>query len=408
MLLGIKLPPLYAFKRTDGIYEIIDGQQRMLSIIGYLGSPFMNEKGEQICSDKNNFSLNKLRILDLNGKTFQDLDKRLQDRIWDYNLSIISIDEKFNEGFSPVDLFIRLNSRPYPIKENTFEMWNSYVEKNLIDEIKQVTARHSKWFYYTRDNLRMRNEELISILTYLSYTQLSKSAAQTPLESTIDVYRRGSAIGVRVKQKAAVTRMMDAATIKSEVSAEVLEAIKKTDAFIKKVRTILIDNDAEDDVDYLDKQLTGLFNVEGKRWYARRYHDFYALWYLIYDLIPEVIIRRRSEIRVDLTSLLNSMKKENNGDDTDIAPFVSSVTAFKGKYAVAERKIRLTKTQRKDLIKRQGNKCPLCGTALYVNDDVEVDHIVPIGAQGTDKDDNLQVVHALCNRKKGVKLAEGN
>lgn len=160
LLLGIKLPPLYAFRRTDGVCEIIDGQQRILSIIGYLGRHFLDENNQQVYSDKNNFNLSNLRILDsLERKTFQELDQKLQNRIWDYNLSIITIDEKFNKDFNPVDLFIRLNSRPYPIKDNTFEMWNSYSDKDLIESIKQLTAKYDSWFYSTRNNKRMKNEE---------------------------------------------------------------------------------------------------------------------------------------------------------------------------------------------------------------------------------------------------------
>ncbi len=405
ILLGIKLPPLYAYRRADGICEIIDGQQRILSILGFLGRPFLNERDEQIYSEKNNFSLSKLRILDdFNGKTFQDLPSTLQNRIWDYNLSVITIDEKFNNGFNPVDLFIRLNSRPYPIKENTFEMWNSYVDKDIVDSIKQVTNRHCAWFYMTRDNTRMRNEELISILTYLAHTQTPKSSAQAPIEAIVDVYLRGSGIGVRVKNKAAVSRMMDMGTISENVREEVKEATKRIDSFIKKVRTILIDSDAEDDNVFLDGKLSGLFNTSEKRWYVRRYHDFYALWYLLHDLPLEVAIRRRDELREDLNLLLRSMKKRELEEDAQIEPFISNTSIFKDKYAVAERKIRLTRKQRNDLIKKQGNICPLCNAPIFIIDDVEVDHIVPIAVQGQDENTNLQVVHTRCNRKKGVRL----
>ncbi|RJQ49760.1 MAG: DUF262 domain-containing protein [Nitrospiraceae bacterium] len=407
MLLGIKLPPLYAFRRTDGVCEIIDGQQRILSIIGYLGSPFLNEKGEQVYSNKNNFPLKKLRILDLTGKTFKDLDPSLQNRIWDYNLSIITIDEKFNKGFSPVDLFIRLNSRPYPIKDNTFEMWNSYADKDIIDSIKQVTSKHSSWFCITRDTKRMRNEELITILTYLSYTQLTKSSAQAPIDNVVDVFRTPLGIGVRIKQKAAVTLMMDMATISSDMKEkeEISEAVKKTEAFIRKVRTILINKDTEDD-SFLDKQLTSLFNVAGRHWYVRRNHDFYALWYLLYDITPEVAIRRRDEIRNDLNDLLRSMKKESKEAETEIAPFMSAVSAFKAKYAVAERKIRLTREQKNELIKKQNNICPLCETSIFIMDDIEGDHAIPLGIQGPDEHGNFQIVHTNCNRKKGVTKKE--
>src|SRR5690606_18673429 len=35
ILLGINLPPIFIYKREDGYKEVIDGQQRLLSILGF-------------------------------------------------------------------------------------------------------------------------------------------------------------------------------------------------------------------------------------------------------------------------------------------------------------------------------------------------------------------------------------
>jgi hypothetical protein len=73
MLLGIKLPPLFIYERSDGTQEIVDGQQRLLSILGYVGQGFKDERGREMRSNKDGFALAGLRILDeLNGKAFGD------------------------------------------------------------------------------------------------------------------------------------------------------------------------------------------------------------------------------------------------------------------------------------------------------------------------------------------------
>jgi hypothetical protein len=396
MLLGMKLPPLYAFKRNDGISEIIDGQQRILSIIGYLGQPFLNEEGKQLRSNKDQYKLSKLRILsDLSGKEFAELDEKLRNRILDYNLSIITIDEKFNLGFNAVDLFIRLNSRPYPIKENSFEMWNSYVDKEIVVSIKEITMKYAIWLYISKENLRMRNEELITAFVYLENTQLEKSSFQSAIENVVDVYRRGEGIGVRIKQKAAITRMLDMATISNDKKEETLEAIKRAEAFTRKIKTLLTDSNTEDDAS-LERQLTNLFNVSKKKYYSRRYHDYYALWYLLYDLPLAVAIKRRVEICADLNNILVAMKEET----TEMESFNKMVNNFKNKYAIAERKIKLTYEEKKALIIKQNNICPLCNSAVYLTDDIAVDHILPIAVQGPDEKENLQLVHKLCNEQK--------
>lgn len=45
ILLGIKLPPIFVYK-NDGISEVIDGQQRLLTILGFLGEDFINTDNE--------------------------------------------------------------------------------------------------------------------------------------------------------------------------------------------------------------------------------------------------------------------------------------------------------------------------------------------------------------------------
>jgi hypothetical protein len=399
ILLGIKLPPLYAFKTKDGLFEIIDGQQRILSILGYLGRPFLNEKGEQVFSQKNNFPLSKLRILDFSGKTFSELDLKLQERITDYSLSIITIDEKFNPNFNPVDLFIRLNSRPYPIKENTFEMWNSYIDKDIIDMLKEVTKKYESWFYITRDNLRMRNEELMTILAYLEYSRLSNAQNDRTIENDLVVFRIDENIGVRIKQKAAITKTLDAASLKSELKKNFEESIKRTDSFIKRLKTILTSEGIEQESS-LNNELTDTLNVLKKRWYARRFNDFYALWYILSDIQMSVAIRKRGEIREDLSRLLQSMKDKI----TSIDLFKSEIDNFKNKYSTDDRKIKLTLEQKKEMINSQGGICPLCNSPVYIADEIAVDHIIPIAAQGLDKKENLQVVHKLCNEQKKDKI----
>ena len=406
ILLGIKLPPLYIYRRNDGVSEVIDGQQRILSIIGFVGQPFLNENNDQVFSEKNGFKLNRLRILEhLNGKSFGELEPLQQERIWDFGLSLIAIEERFNPGFSPVDLFIRLNSRPYPIKENTFEMWNSYIDKEIIDLIKEMAARCGNWFYITRQNDRMRNEELVALLTYLAFTQVARNENRAPLESVIDVFRRSSGINVRVKQKTAITRVLDNATALPETKVDVIEALKKTDSFIRKIRTLLIDEDAEhiENVDeYLNSQLTRLFNVAGTRYYVRKLKDFYALWYITYELGKEVLVRRRAEIRKDVDSLFQLMREEAADEDGNVDDFIARVENFRKKYATEDRKLKLTLQEKRDIIRRQGNKCPLCGEYLSIHDDAEGDHIVSLAVQGADDHENLQVAHMICNRKKGV------
>ena len=79
----------------------------------------------------------------------------------------------------------------------------------------------------------------------------------------------------------------------------------------------MIDKDVEDVDEYLNEQLTRLFNVAGKRYYVRKLKDFYALWYITYELGTEVVLRRRAEIRADVDSLFQLMWEETPDEESD-------------------------------------------------------------------------------------------
>lgn len=55
------------------------------------------------------------------------------------------------------------------------------------------------------------------------------------------------------------------------------------------------------------------------------------------------------------------------------------------------------------VIERDGFVCGLCGGEVEP-DDVHIDHIFPKSLGGSDRLDNLQVAHSLCNMRKGNRV----
>lgn len=406
ILLGIKLPPLYIFKKEDGVLEIIDGQQRLLSILGFIGQSFIDASGKKIISEKNEFSLTKLKILtDLNGLQHKDLNESLQDKIYDFSLSLIIIDQKLNPNFDPIDLFIRLNNRPYPIKENTFEMWNSYIDKEIIDSIKTLTQKYRRWFYLRKNNLRMHDEELFTIILYLEHNSSFLNHQKESFYPYLDFFQRETVVHIRIKQKSDVTKLLNNATLEDKEKENLLKSIKSTDSFLRKLKSILIDHDVENEDQFLEKELTALFNVNNKKYYGRKLQDYYALWFAIHFLNFEMIARDRSEIKRRLKEIFNFMRSDSiPGKETrTLDDFLEIINKFKKDYTVDQRKIRLTSEEKKELIKLQENICPLCNGSLFINDEIEVDHSKPLSRGGRDRFLNLQITHKHCNRKKGAR-----
>lgn len=272
LLLGIKLPPIFIFKSKDGISEVIDGQQRILSILAFLGRKYLNEEGQMVKSNKDGFTLllKDSILTDLNGKCFAQLDEDLQDKITSFDLWVIEINEKNNPDFEPLDLFIRLNNKPYPIKDDTFEMWNSYLDRDLIDTIKSSYRNNASWFFMRKTSTRMENENNYSVLSYFNY--LKQNGCDLTENGPLDIYKIGGRIAIRLRSKGDISK--------------VLENTKKKDAFVAAVNDLeftfvrnlklLLSDKGDSSEKTLSKNLDMLLGIENNR---RTQQSFYALWY---------------------------------------------------------------------------------------------------------------------------------
>ncbi|MBT2569729.1 DUF262 domain-containing protein [Planococcus sp. ISL-110] len=402
ILLGINLPPIFIYKRLDGILEVVDGQQRLLSILGFIGEEFLDENSELTRSEKNNYKLGKLRILDeLNGKSYTDLNDVLKEKILDFNLSLVTIDAKINPQFDPIDLFIRLNNKPYPIRENTFEMWNSYVDHEIVSKIKQVVKKNENWFYSKQKNTRMENEELITTLAYFEYKETYPDT-----NDDLDIYQRTDKINFRVKSKVEITKILNLASEQDEVKKNFLKSISEVEKFLKKLKILLVDKDLTEEVDeYLKDELTKLFYLQHTKSARRTLQSFYALWSVFSKIPYEMVKLNRIKIKEEISSLFKYTKslplEDQNG--IGIKKYQKMVLELWDTYKVDDRKIILTVEEKQNMLKKQQNSCSLCGGLLFISDDLEVDHRIPLGIGGRDKFLNLQLAHKDCNRKKGVK-----
>lgn len=406
ILLDIKLPAIFVHKRDDDVLEVVDGQQRLLSILGYIGEGYLDEVGKKCYSNKNKFALTKLSLLEnLNGKKFNDLSEDLMDKIYEYKLSIVEISADINPDFDPIDLFIRLNQKPYPIKENSFEMLNSYIDKDVIRSIKEKTAQYKDWFHFHSKDKRMINEELFSSLLFLNYTQ---KHAQKSRFSFLDVYQRSANVNVRLKDKNAITNFLKKCTNDTKHKANVLNSIKDTEKFINKLELILLDKDIESKGEknvYLESELGILFNLKKGRSARKAIQNYYLLWLSISEIQLNVVKKRRSELKKDLSELFvffrNPEEKSTVENIKDL--LMNKITNIRTKYSIDIRKIKLTDDEVKSFIKTQNNICPICDGPLYFGDSIHVDHTLPLIENGKDSKENLQVTHSSCNLEKGGK-----
>lgn len=407
LLLDIKLPPIFVYEREDGVSEVIDGQQRLLSIIGFLNEKYKNETGELEETKKPNFKLTGLKILgeELNNKKFDDLTEEQQDTIWDSSLSIIKISEKDNPNFDPISLFLRLNLKPYPIDENSFEMWNSYLDKELTDLIKVNEGNQSskfndivKWAYYKKNNKRMENEEIYTILAHIDY-QLNNNKME--LLDILDIHMKNDKIIVRLQfvlNKQYTTKSLrDTINLKEDERAKFIRSLNNIKKLFEKIKMLLLVLD--DKEESLRKSFDQVIQNKGV---VRKKYTFYLLYVLLSTIQKSMILEHRKKGMLDELMdffLIISDDSIIVSDDE----FRVKIKHFIRKYTTDKRLKKLTNKEVQNLKEQQNNICPICQNEIFDNDEIHIDHIVPLSKGGKDEINNMQVTHSNCNLSKGNK-----
>jgi hypothetical protein len=313
ILLGINLPPIFLFKRLSDLKEVVDGQQRLLAIIGFLGEQFNNEDGELKYSKNSNFKLKSLKVLtEFEGFNFNSLPEVYKDKILDFVIDLIIIEESVNGKFDPVDLFIRLNYKPYPIKSNSFEMWNSIVNNEVTTSVKTICNDETKnnWFFLreSKDGQpdRMLNEELVTILSYISYAY----DREENTEDIIGFFPRKDRITCRLKNKSALTEFLvnelDADPLQR---SEFLKSIRKINNLITMFGKLLGEVPSKE-------LLNEVLNVKKSKTFRRSLQDFYVIWLIIIRITPDKFDTEKDSILVSIVHLL-SLLRNTKGEDVN-------------------------------------------------------------------------------------------
>lgn len=310
IMLGIVIPPIFIYKRADKIKEVVDGQQRLLSILGFLGKTYKDENGDMVSSNKDKFKLSKLRILtELNGLNIDTIDESFEDKIYEFPLDIIEIDASLNPEFSQTDLFTRLNSKPYPIKENTFEMWNAYIDKSIILRIKEISTKYENKVFRSKDT-RMKVEELITSLAYLDYRMKEEGVEFIHL---LDIYKRYNRFCARVMSKENVTRILT--EVSNNSPQKFLESVSSVETFVLKI-FLLINNNTNN--------LGKLFAHTKKGTQFKTDQNFYFLWMMLYNI-------ELNDLKVNCDEYFNKIssmfsKIQNSTDELDSATLLVKLT----------------------------------------------------------------------------------
>jgi hypothetical protein len=140
LLLGIPVPPIFVAEAENGIWELVDGLQRVSTVLSFLGA-LKNENGRPD-TEKNNWALEEGELVSsLRGYKFRDLPMRYQLNLkrTPCRVEIIKWDSEYDMRY---ELFNRLNTGGTPLtaQEIRNSIFRSESQKfyEFLDELAET------------------------------------------------------------------------------------------------------------------------------------------------------------------------------------------------------------------------------------------------------------------------------
>jgi len=313
ILLGIKLPPIYVFVREDNTREVIDGQQRLLAILAFLGEKYLDEQRNPVTTQKNNFALNIANpvLPEINKRKFSQLPELLKNCIWNYDLDLIEIRQTDNQNFKPEELYKRLNHKPFPIKEHTFEYWNAYIDSDFTGAIKDI-YRRNRWLYVIKEDKRMRSQEMITCLCYLQYLIGNGPISIERVRQVLSFFEYTDHIVIRIKNRTHITEVLESTELKGELFIS-LNNFEHN--FIAKLSCLTANPKRKTTEQFRNKMLDSILQTKG----VRKPMRFIVLWLILRDIPIERLEESRVAVLSEISKVFATIKVAGAGEKLEKA-----------------------------------------------------------------------------------------
>lgn len=356
ILIGIPIPVIYLAEEDDGVYSVIDGQQRITSFVRYL---------------KNEFALTGLSTLDsLNGLLYKELDKGLQRKLKIQTVSAVCIEKDSQE--LKYEIFSRLNLGAVKLKDQ--EVRNCLYRGTFNNMLKDIAATNPTLkLLFHDDNKRFSYEErILRFFTLRNYMQL-KGTYKLMMNEYMEQHLSDSEDQIR-ESKNLYNGLID-----------LIKAVMGEDAFFsgsdhrRKFNGAIYDSIIIP-FSYFPKKaiMSHADEIRNKINFLKYEDDIYKSW--IY-----AGTNAGSKIRLRINAVMSILNQT-----------IAEDTQHQGS--------RLFDPSVKEKLYHPGYVCSYCGNQILSIDDCEVDHIIPYSLGGPTDIENAQLLHKSCNKCKGDRI----
>jgi 5-methylcytosine-specific restriction endonuclease McrA len=365
LLLRIPIPPIYLGKMPGGRHEVIDGQQRLTTLVKFV---------------RNEFSLCKLlRMGSLNGKLFKDLSPEQQELILDEPIRTIVIDSAGNSDLR-YEVFERLNRGSMALNEQ--ELRNCVYRgpfNDLLAELEQDPVWR-KVKGGIEPEWRFKEREMI--LRFFAFAnrlpQYNGGLKAFLNEYMADYSPRKEA---DLKTHAALFRqtMQNVYTVFGPNSARYYDVNPRTNNG---------DWDTKFSITVLDIQAAALINRPPAKvqQVAEQIRELF-LFTMLTDVEMQDAISRRTGSSVQTRIRFTKFRQL-------VDPIIDGAQVEPRFFDYVYRKELWNKS----------HVCELCNNEIHLFGDSTVDHIFPYSKGGKTVSENGQLAHRGCNARKNAQM----
>jgi hypothetical protein len=366
LLLEIPIPPLYFGKMTGGRLEVIDGQQRLTTMINFLS---------------NKLPLQRLqRMASLNGMSFKELAEEHQTKILDAPIRSVVIDAGSNIDLR-YEVFERLNRGSMALNEQ--ELRNCVYRGPFNDLLRELEL-DSYWRKIrgtdTPEPRFVEREIILRFFAFANRLQFYAGTLKRFLNDYMASYAPTNPEQINAQANIFRQTVQNIYNVFGAKAARLYSIDGKSNGSFH----------AKFSVAALDIQAGALVGKPTAKVQAtaEQIREQYLFSLLTDEVLQSAISKQ--------TGGTTQTKYRWNTFKTVVEPIIEG-TILEPRF--------FDLTFRRQLFD-ESSICKLCGNQIHAFDDSTVDHIHPYSKGGKTRPDNAQLAHRSCNARKNKFLPE--
>ena len=369
LFLEIPVPPIYFGKMPGGRLEVIDGQQRLTTLIRFV---------------RNEFHLQKLlRMGSLNGKFFRDLSEEHQAKVMDATIRSIVIDAGNNTNLR-FEVFERLNRGAMGLNEQ--ELRNCVYRGPFCDLLAELEA-DIVWRKIKGGDLPdprfVEREMILRFFAFANRLGDYKGKLKSFLNDFMGKYAPKGDDDIKSQANMFRQTMQNVWTVFGQNSAKLYSTGTEDRP------TVDGKWEPKFSISALDIQASALMGQNSGKVQAaaEQIRELYVFYLLTQPQVRLAISRQPAGTA--------ATKLRWTGFKTQVQDILDG-TALEPRFFTFEFRRQLF----------QGDPtCKICRNQIHTLEDSTVDHVAPYSQGGKTSPDNAQLAHRSCNARKWINPA---